>query len=124
MLIHAAANICDNLAPLTAIQPGYVRDVTARIVQAAESNPNDFAAALAAAADALTNIAITLHRQDRYRDDGLRLFERLLDLNLRETKAALELLDRARTGRRHRSAHGGACVVGERSSAIDANRHT
>jgi SpoVK/Ycf46/Vps4 family AAA+-type ATPase len=93
-LIHAAANICENLAPLTATQPGYVRDVISRIVQVAEANPGDFSKALADAADALTNIAITLHRQATYREDGLQLFERLLALNLRETKAALELLDR------------------------------
>ncbi len=94
VLIHAAANLCEIVAPLTATQPRYVRDVTARIVQAAKRNPNDFAVALADVADALTNIALTLHRQERYREDGLQLFERLLELNLHETRAALELLDR------------------------------
>jgi hypothetical protein len=44
--------------------------------------------------ESLTTIAIKLHRQPLYRKVGLRLFEQLLALNLREAKAALEVLDR------------------------------
>jgi hypothetical protein len=45
-------------------------------------------------ADSLTTIAIKLHRQSQYREAGLNIFEQLLALNLRETKSALETLDR------------------------------
>lgn len=45
-------------------------------------------------AESLTTIAITLHRQTQYRKVGLKIFEQLLALNLRETRSALETLDR------------------------------
>ena len=45
-------------------------------------------------AESLTTIAIQLHRHPLYRDIGLQIFEDLLALNLRETRAALETLDR------------------------------
>jgi SEFIR domain len=45
-------------------------------------------------ADSLTTIAIKLHRQPCYRAVGLEIFEQLLTLNLRETRSALETLDR------------------------------
>ncbi len=45
-------------------------------------------------ADSLTTIAIKLHRQTAYREVGLEIFEQLLTLNLRETRSALEILDR------------------------------
>jgi SEFIR domain len=45
-------------------------------------------------APSLTALAIRLHRQPKFRKDGLKLFERLLALNLRETQSALETLDR------------------------------
>ncbi|MBE9139464.1 AAA family ATPase [Nodosilinea sp. LEGE 07088] len=45
-------------------------------------------------AESLTTISIQLHRRVAYREVGLQLFESLLDLNLRETQAALETLDR------------------------------
>ncbi|MEG4170488.1 MULTISPECIES: nSTAND3 domain-containing NTPase [unclassified Microcoleus] len=52
------------------------------------------AAATAFIAESLTTIAIQLHRQPLYRDIGLQIFEDLLALNLRETRSALETLDR------------------------------
>lgn len=45
-------------------------------------------------AERITTIAIQLHRQEAYREIGLKIFEDLLSLNLRETKSALETLDR------------------------------
>lgn len=45
-------------------------------------------------AESLTTTAIKLHRQPRYREVGLQIFEQLLSLNLRETRSALEMLDR------------------------------
>jgi len=42
----------------------------------------------------LTNIVLTLHRQERTRRDGLALFEQMLSLNLHEAYLALEALDR------------------------------
>lgn len=48
-------------------------------------------------AESLTTIAIKLHRQPSYREVGLQIFEELLALNLRETRSALEVLDRRPT---------------------------
>lgn len=45
-------------------------------------------------AASLTNIAITLHRQDQFRREGLELIEELLARGFGEAAAALELLDR------------------------------
>ncbi|PSB23155.1 hypothetical protein C7B76_01120 [filamentous cyanobacterium CCP2] len=45
-------------------------------------------------AESLTTIAIQIHRQPFYRETGLQIFEQLLALNLRETRSALETLDR------------------------------
>jgi len=55
------------------------------------------ARATALIAESLTTIAIKLHRQPLYREVGLQLFEQLLALNLRETRSALEMLDRRPT---------------------------
>jgi nucleoside phosphorylase len=52
------------------------------------------APATAFIAESLTTIAIQLHCQPLYRDIGLQIFEDLLALNLRETRSALETLDR------------------------------
>jgi len=48
-------------------------------------------------AENLTTIAIKLHRQPSYREVGLEIFEQLLVLNFRETRSALEMLDRRPT---------------------------
>jgi hypothetical protein len=48
-------------------------------------------------AQALTTIAITLHRLPAFRRAGLSLFERLIQLHVREADAALEVLDRRPT---------------------------
>jgi hypothetical protein len=42
----------------------------------------------------ITSIALTLHRMPKFAAVGLDLFEKLLDANLREARAATELLDR------------------------------
>jgi hypothetical protein len=52
------------------------------------------ARATALISESLTTIAIKLHRQPFYREIGLQIFEQLLALNLRETRSALETLDR------------------------------
>ncbi|WP_333153337.1 phosphorylase family protein [Microcoleus sp. B9-D4] len=58
------------------------------------ANLTNPAPATAFIAESLTTIAIQLHRQPLYRDIGLQIFEDLLALNLRETRSALETLDR------------------------------
>ncbi|MEQ9235175.1 phosphorylase family protein [Coleofasciculus sp. E2-BRE-01] len=55
------------------------------------------ARATAFIAESLTTIAIKLHRQPSSREVGLQIFEQLLTLNLRETRSALEVLDRRPT---------------------------
>lgn len=78
---------------LVEIHPEVVAEVCESLagIAAELSNP---ARATALIAESLTTIAIKLHRQPPYREVGLKIFEQLLALNLRETRSALETLDR------------------------------
>jgi hypothetical protein len=46
------------------------------------------------APESITNVAVTLHRKPGTRDEGLHLFERILEMNLIAARAAIDLLDR------------------------------
>jgi hypothetical protein len=85
-------DLVEALAPYAASAPELVADVFDAAVDAAsEQIPRT---ELFTLAETFTNVALTLHRQTGFRERGLRLFERLLVLNIREARAALDLLDR------------------------------
>ncbi len=93
-LIRCADSLLELMMDYIAIDPNLVSIICQNILDAAGSNLNDYSNSLASSAEPLTNIALTLHRLPDYREKGLRIFERLLELNISETRAALEVLDR------------------------------
>lgn len=94
VLLKAAHNLVKLLEPETGREPELVSQVCQAILVASSSNVNNASTSLPLVAEKLTKIALTLHRQSSYRERGLSIFEKLLSLNLRETRVALEVLDR------------------------------
>jgi hypothetical protein len=94
VLLKAASYLVEMIEPLTATEPEIVSEVCQSLLKAAGSDIGNPATPLAYLAEVLTTIAITLHRQPTHREVGLQIFEELLALNLRETRSALETLDR------------------------------
>ena len=73
------------------------RQLVARVVdcfiEAASTDLADFSTAFAGTAPQLADISLTLQRYDDSQEDGLRLFERLLELNAYGAQDALNELD-------------------------------
>ncbi len=93
VLVKAAKNLVELLEPETGRELELVSQVCQAILDADTLNSNA-STSLPLVAEKLTKIALTLHRQSSYRERGLCIFEKLLSLNLRETRVALEVLDR------------------------------
>lgn len=95
VLLEAANDLTEIIEAEELIEthPEVVVEVCERLVGIA-AELNNPARATALIAESLTTIAIKLHRQPPYREVGLKIFEQLLALNLRETRSALETLDR------------------------------
>ncbi|WP_331281247.1 NACHT domain-containing protein [Planktothrix paucivesiculata] len=94
VLLKAAYDLIELLEPETGREPGLVSEVCQAILNAGSSNLNNASSFLPLGTASLTNIVLTLHRQDIYRERGLSIFEKLLSLNLVEARVALEVLDR------------------------------
>lgn len=95
VLLVAAPYIVEWLQNYTGIEPELVSEVCQKVIQACGSDiGNSSSTSLAMLADPLTDISLTLHRHIEYREVGLRMFEDLILLNVRETRAALDILDR------------------------------
>jgi hypothetical protein len=95
VLLEAATSLVEMLEEYVSTEPAVVSKVCQEILKAAGPHLSTVASSLSLLAGPLTNIALTLHRQDGYREVGLVLFEQLLVLNVQEAQAALEVLDRA-----------------------------
>ncbi|MEG3836401.1 ATP-binding protein [Microcoleus sp. Z1_C3] len=94
VLLKAAYNLIELLEPETGREPALVSQVCQAILDGDSSNLNNASPSLPLRTENLTNIALTLHRQEIYRERGLSIFEKLLSLNLIEARMALEVLDR------------------------------
>lgn len=96
VLLKAASDIIEIIEDrnLVDTEPQVVSEICQSILSKVGTEIRNPAIALALVAEILTTIVIKLHRQDNYREIGLKLFEQLLALNLRETLSALEVLDR------------------------------
>lgn len=94
VLLKAAEDLVEAIAPLTGTESNLVAAVCESILCAAENRINDSSRSIAFLADTMTDIALTLHRQAAHRERGLRLFEQMLAMNVREARSALDLLDR------------------------------
>ncbi len=94
ILLEVAVDLVELLQDYTGIEPELVSEVCQKVIQAGGSDIGNISTSLALLAEPLTNIAITLHRHIEYREVGLQMFEDLISMNVRETHAALEILDR------------------------------
>ena len=96
ILVKAAEDIIEIIEDnnLVDTQPQIVSKVCLNLLKNVEAESKKPIKPLIFAAESLTTLAIQLHRQDKYREIGLKIFEKLLSLNLRETRSALEILDR------------------------------
>ena len=97
LLRKTAWDLVEGIAPYAGTEPDLVARVCEAVLHAAESEINRPVGSSALSAEIMTDIALTLHRQDAYRETGLRLFEQMLVMNFREARAALDLLDRRPT---------------------------
>lgn len=108
LLLKSASDLVNGLVPFTSLEPGLVLQVCQDVLKVGSPEIHRRGLSLAFMAETLTDIALTLHRQTNFREAGLRLFEDLLSLNIREARSALEILDRkpvikiAQTRRRKR----------------------
>ena len=94
LLLRAAPDLLETLAPLTGTEPEIVSRVCRDIVRFGGEQIGDIRSSLTRVAGDLTNVALTLHRQTSYRAEGLELFEELISRNVREARLALNALDR------------------------------
>lgn len=94
LFMKCVNDIVEFLIDYTGREPEFVAYICNTILKVAGNKLNDYSSSLVLSAEHLTNIALTLHRQPEYRDVGLKIFEDLLSLKVRETQAALEVLDR------------------------------
>ena len=101
VLLEAALNLVEILESFTGTEPELVALLCQDVLRAGGTRLGNQAGSFALLAQPLTNIALTLHRQDAYRAAGLALFEQLLSLNVKEAQYALEVLDRKPTQENH-----------------------
>ncbi len=100
----------DRLVDLVRHERTLVAHVVEGFIEEATAELADISTAFAGAAPQLADIALTLQRYDDTRDDGLQIFERLLELDAYGAQDALNELDqipknaaahRSRRRRRH-----------------------
>lgn len=96
LLLKAASDIIEIIENNSFVdtEPQLVSEICQSLLSKLGKELDNPTRPLVFAADSLTTLAIQLHRQNKYREVGLQIFEQLLRLNLRETRAALEMLDR------------------------------
>jgi hypothetical protein len=96
ILLKAASEIIEiiEVEDLVEREPQVVSEVCQSLLSQIGSELTNPGRPLVFLAESLTTIAIKLHRQPTYREVGLCIFERLLALNLKEARSALEILDR------------------------------
>ncbi|PSF34941.1 ATP-binding protein [Aphanothece hegewaldii CCALA 016] len=97
ILVKAAYDLIEiiELENIIDTEPKLIIQICQSLLKQAQLEPKNYN--LAHVADSFTTFAIQLHRQADYKEIGLQMFEKLLTLNLMETKVALETLDRKPT---------------------------
>ncbi|MCC5604143.1 hypothetical protein [Nostoc favosum] len=96
LLLKAASDIIEIIENNSFVdtEPQLVSEICQSLLSQLGKKLDNPTRSLVFAAESLTTLAIQLHRQNKYREIGLKIFEQLLSLNLRETRSALEVLDR------------------------------
>jgi len=97
LLLLAAEDLVGAIEPLTGTEPEFVSRVCNDILRFGGEKIGKPGGSWIFVSEAMTSIALTFHRQEAYREVGLELFEQLISLNVREARAALEVLDRKPT---------------------------
>jgi len=92
LVASLGAELLDAIAPVAGLVPDLALAACKKVLGALTNG--NFPGQRAWAAANLTNIALTLHRQDAHRANGLELFESLIAMHLPDAVAALELIDR------------------------------
>jgi hypothetical protein len=85
-LVEKVAAGCD-------VQPKLATEVCQHLLDTAGDKFGDFRGGLSLRQSELINIALTVHRLPEHRQQGLEMFEQMLQLNLRELHDALKHLD-------------------------------
>jgi len=91
-ILGSAEEVLELLSPLSGVEPSLVLRVCNALLGAGRDEIRRYG--WSSVPESLTNIALTLHRQRKFRAAGLKLFESLLEMNVGEAKAALDVLDR------------------------------
>ena len=96
VLLDIFPELGEEIEPRTVQEPAFVADVARAFVAVPTRDVEETLGPIhrGNVPEVITSIALTLHRMPDFAMVGLELFEKLLDANLREAKAATELLDR------------------------------
>jgi hypothetical protein len=91
-VLEAAEDLLDILTPVTAQEPKLLVQFSNALLRFGGEEVKRYA--WSTVPENLTSIALTLHRQKKFRAAGLKLFESLIEMNLSQAKSALDVLDR------------------------------
>lgn len=91
-ILQSAEDLLEILTPITAQEPKLLAQISSALLRFGGKEIRQYA--WSTVPENLTNIALTLHRQKKFRGDGLKLFESLIEMNLSQAKSALDVLDR------------------------------
>ncbi len=91
-ILQSAEDLLDILTPITAQEPKLVAQISSALLRFGGNEIRQYA--WSTVPENLTSIALTLHRQKKFRAAGLKLFESLIEMNLSQAKSALDVLDR------------------------------
>ncbi|WP_139077062.1 hypothetical protein [Candidatus Nitrospira nitrificans] len=91
-VLEAAEDLLDILTSVTAQEPKLLAQISNALLRFGGNEIKRYA--WSTVPENLTSIALTLHRQEKFRAAGLKLFESLIEMNLSQAKSALDVLDR------------------------------
>jgi len=96
ILLDIFPELGEEIEPRTVQEPAFVADIARAFVNVPTQEVENSLGPIhrGMVPEVITSIALTLHRMPAFAAIGLELFEKLLEANLREAKAATELLDR------------------------------
>ncbi len=91
-VLEVAEDLLDILTPVTPQEPKLLVQLSNALLRFGGEEVKRYA--WSTVPENMTSIALTLHRQKRFRAAGLKLFESLIEMNLSQAKSALDVLDR------------------------------
>jgi len=95
LLIKSASNLVEGVRSATSAAPELVGRICNRLLDVGVAEIGKPGSQFALLAEPLVSIALTLHRlPSPNREEGLVLFERLIESNIQEAQQALDILDR------------------------------